>query len=250
MNPKKEFSLLEIERWFKAIKDNDFEVVKAMLKEGFDVDTPGKGTDESSALLYACERGYESLVTYLIAKGANINRKNHFEITPLTAACWKGSEPIVNYLLNKGAEIDRGPNKRDLVNAAWNKHLHIIKILRSKGLDLTSEGGKCVSTLCLASSFGFLPIVKYLLSQGVDIDERDYIKDQADELDNNGRTALLAAIYGGRVETVKFLLLSGANINMKDKKGEGVLEYQKLSPSSDKFEILDVLRMWLKEDEI
>lgn len=40
----------------------------------------------------------------------------------------------------------------------------------------------------------------------------------ADQVDNNGQSPLYYAVRGAKIETINFLLDSGADINMEDKK--------------------------------
>ncbi|KAL7647776.1 UNVERIFIED_CONTAM: hypothetical protein RMT77_001385 [Armadillidium vulgare] len=54
--------------------------------------------------------------------------------------------------------------------------------------------------LCLASDYGQLDVIKYLLSKGADVEA----------IDKHGISALLAAIWEGHTECVKVLLEAGA----------------------------------------
>jgi len=59
------------------------------------------------------------------------------------------------------------------------------------------------------SRFGCLEIIKLLIENGVNINEKD----------DNNKTALFYATKYGQVEIVKLLIENGANINEKDNDG-------------------------------
>jgi hypothetical protein len=77
------------------------------------------------------------------------------------------------------------------------------------------EGARMELTLFSAASNGHLEASMYLLSIGMDPDERN--------IEQNNDTALIKAAYGGCLELVKELVAAGADINAKDKYDQTVL---------------------------
>lgn len=80
--------------------------------------------------------------------------------------------------------------------------------------------------LCLASDYGQLEIIKYLLEKGANVESTD----------KHGITALLAAIWEGHTQCVKVLLEAGANKNGTAPDGTSYLD------AAEKDEIKALLR--------
>jgi len=68
--------------------------------------------------LFACavQKGYKSLVKYLLNKGADINTESLIFI--LIIAYNKGHYNIIEYFINRGANINTQTNYRSLLNRA------------------------------------------------------------------------------------------------------------------------------------
>jgi hypothetical protein len=97
-----------------AVRELDEGAVTAFVDAGLSADGPPAGSDQTPLehlLMYACggerERPAEvtSMVELLIAKGADVNRPNVVEITPLMHA-GQCSRPVVRALLSAGARMD------------------------------------------------------------------------------------------------------------------------------------------------
>ena len=73
----------------QAARDGKLENVKSALSAGVDVDaTTEYGT---TALFFACDRGHQDIVDFLLNNGANPNAKDTFyKATPMTWAQSKG----------------------------------------------------------------------------------------------------------------------------------------------------------------
>ena len=83
-------------------------------------------------------------------------------------------------------------------------NLQIVKCLVENGADINQKGGYLNETvLMLASDKGDLNLVKYLVENGADVNEED--KDES--------TPLLLATDSGDLEKVKYLVENGADVN-------------------------------------
>ena len=87
----------------RAARDGDLEKVKAALSAGAEVDA----TTEygATALFFACDRGHQSVVNFLLKNGADPNVKDTFyKVTPVTWAQMKGHKQIIVSLLKNGGK--------------------------------------------------------------------------------------------------------------------------------------------------
>jgi ankyrin repeat protein len=95
-----------------------------------------------------------------------------------------------------------------------------------------AEGGW--SALHLASHYGRLEVVVFLLENGADID--------AKAQNSIGNTPLMSAVAGGRIEIVRFLLDEGADLTLTDKENFTPLQ---LAQVEKKPEIAALIREYL-----
>ena len=86
-------------------------------------------------------------------------------------------------------------------------HLDTVKWLLSEGADVNVKEIRHHNTaLIFASQYGKIEVVKELLVAGADVDAREWY----------GFTALMWAASNGDIEIVKILLLAGADVNTRD----------------------------------
>src|SRR5580765_169747 len=89
-------------RLIQAVKDRDIESVRALLKQGIDVNA-AQG-DGATALHWAVHRDDLALADLLIRSGARANAANDLGATPLHLACTNRSAPMVERLLAADAD--------------------------------------------------------------------------------------------------------------------------------------------------
>ena len=96
---------------------------------------------------------------------------------------------------------------KDVIREIQNQDMEGVRAIISKNKDILnnkdSEGNYMLNVAVLG---GNIEIVKYLVSQGADIN----IKDSA------GKPPLQIAIHEGKVELIKYFLSEKADVNMKD----------------------------------
>jgi len=68
-------------------------------------------------LAYAVQKGRESLIRYLLNKGADINAESL--VFALIVACNKGHYNIIEYLINRGTNINTWTNYGSLLSRAY-----------------------------------------------------------------------------------------------------------------------------------
>ena len=110
-----------------------------------------------------------------------------------------------------------------LLDASYNGHTEIVKILIEKGASIHEKNNNGSTPLHYASDNGHTEIVKILIEKGANIHEKD----------NDGWTPLHRASYNGHTETVKILIEKGASIHEKDNDGETPRDVARPGPCRD-----------------
>ncbi|EAY21052.1 KIAA1250 protein, putative [Trichomonas vaginalis G3] len=135
-------------------------------------------------------------------------KRNLEECTPLLLACIKGDLQLTKSLIEGGCErnsIETNGNNC-LLLASFYGHLEIVKYLINIGYDkdwCNKTNG--FNAIIFASQEGRLETVKYLQSIGCDVNYKPF----------TSASCIYLASYNGHLETVKYLLSVGANPNEK-----------------------------------
>ncbi|KAL7972789.1 HET protein [Trichoderma sp. SZMC 28014] len=210
--------------------------------------------DLGSALRRAVKNGHESVVSMLLARGADINLANGAGYTPLMLAIEKGHENIVKLLLERGAnlsmeveeekhshpikifenilsadneimfdfvrEIQAFSSKNWLpvfVWAAEHGQESIFKLLLDKNMGIGFKASYGPPLLRWAARGGHKGIAEWLIDRGVDVNCKSS--------SYGGMTpASIASLYGNE-DTLKLLLEKGANFETTDDYGHMALLY-------------------------
>jgi len=173
------------------------------------------------------------VISILINKGANTDIKYKNQ-TPLILAAIEGNEQIVKKLFEnpktaKTIEFKDDNDKTALLTnaASKNPNMNIIRFLVDKqgaNIETTDQFGN--NALFYAIENGSLPLIKYLLTA-------QRRKLNVGHKNNDGETALMKAVQKNRVDIVKLLLSSGADINAVNNDGDSVLMYAIESDNPD-----------------
>lgn len=201
-----------------AAASGELSAVKLLVAKGARVDYVSKiGT---TPLSYAVSRrgGFPEIVTFLIAKGADVTVKRGNGWTLLHEAGWEGKPGMIQLLIDKGISADAKTSfgRTPLQNACLAGNLAGAKVLIKNGADVNAMGKEGWSPLILATNQGRLKMVDLLLNAGVDINLANA---------KLGITPLhLSSVKGyGKITTM--LLKRGAAVNAKDKRGRTPLYY-------------------------
>lgn len=144
-------------------------------------------------------------VKKLVEKGASLEIKNDFDMTPLLNAA---------YIKNGERRFftDNVEEKQSELEA-----VKIVKFLISKGADKSATDYKRNNAIHLAAYGGRDKMVQTLLELGFSVNEQN----------KAGATPLIIAVASGSLETVKFLVSKGADINHTTKENATALDIAK-----------------------
>jgi ankyrin repeat protein len=232
-----------------ASTQSNIEVVKKifLLKNLEDIDvTTGDGFS-NTALHLACESGHADIVALLLDEGADPNKYNAADKTPLQIAALSDNSrvDIMKLMIDRGANIHL-TNESNETPLHHVTHIDHVQLLLSAGVDIDAQNsnGKTAldltknedvrdlilsekkkkieestnkafkpgySSLHLTSEQGDTIKVKNILQTGADVNART---------DTYCNTALHLASSYGRVAIVELLLDNHADINAENKNGE------------------------------
>ena len=153
-----------------AVMANDVAAVRAMLKNGADVN--GAQGDGMTALHWAAMKGQSEMAQMLVYAGANHAATTRLgAYTPLHLAAKSGSAPVVDLLVSAGANVKAvsTTGATPLMMAAESGVLAAAERLVAAGADVNVvESAKGQSALMFAAAFDRTSMVTFLLAQGAD----------------------------------------------------------------------------------
>ena len=158
--------------------------------------------------LVACERGHWQIASTLLRRGADPNKHDGMTV-PLFLASKHGADDIVRELISHSADVnvecDSSCENTPLTAAIVAVHTSTIKLLLINGANpnVVSSLGNSIS---VAAQYGRHECMDLLLKHGASLEEM--------EIDFPSPLEYAAA--SGSVETVKFLLTQGLDVNEKN----------------------------------
>ena len=216
-------------RLIDIVKGQDPAAARRLIAEGVDVDA--RQGDGATALHWAAHRDDLVMAELLLAAGATATIANDLGATPLQVACATRSGTMVERLLTAGAD----PNARllngetVLMACAQTGHPLAVRTLLEHGARVNErEVSHQQTALMWAAARGHADVVRLLLDAGADPRLRTLTYQQTvvdeqtqragrEELNytvlRGGSTALLFAVRGGDVASVRALLVAGAEAN-------------------------------------
>ena len=137
----------------------------------------------------------------LLAQGAPVDAQDSKKQTPLHCAATGGYAEIVQMLLAQGAPVDAQDSKKQtpLHCAAAGGYAEIVQMLLDEGADHTAEDDNGKTPLALT-------------------DDMDVTEKLIDLQDDEGKTALMRVIEGGRREEAFALIAKGADVTIQIRK--------------------------------
>jgi len=204
----------DFQDYFVKACEYEFEnIIKYFIEHGADVNKVNKYN--ITPLFFACKSGNENLVKYLIEHGADIKIVDIHGYSPLFMACQSGNENLVKYLVEIGAYVNKanGNKETPLYCACEKGNIKIAKYLIEHGADIKIVDIRGYSPLFMACESGNENLVKYLVEVGADINKESY----------SGKTPLFMACESGNANLVKYLVELGIDITIEDTRDETAL---------------------------
>jgi ankyrin repeat protein len=218
-----------------AVKNQDSEAVRALLKQHVDVNAPE--ADGTTALHWAAHWGDLEALDALLREGANATALNRYGATPLSEAVRIAGGPLIEKLLKAGADpntLVTSQAETVLMKASRDGNVDAVKVLLDHGAEVNAkENFRGQTAVMWAAAEGHADIVNLLAMHGADLNLRSYDRDTtipkmaagtpAAPIARGGLTALLFAARQGEIETVKALLDAKADVNAVDSDGNNAL---------------------------
>ena len=184
-------------------------LVTFLLAKGADVNATGNlgsAVKFGSALHIAVKFNFTSIAQVLISHGAKVNARVGEYGTILNTAVASGNEQIVEVLLDAGADPSEAPTRygNALVLAVAMRKNLIAELLLSRGADIHAQCGAFGNALSVAACGGDGYMVEMLLERGAEVNS----------IGGFYGTALQAAAAKGELQAVNMLIGAGADINV------------------------------------
>ncbi|WIG71125.1 ankyrin repeat domain-containing protein (plasmid) [Photobacterium damselae] len=270
----------QINALMMAANIGDKDLVSYLMKRKVNINLQSKSG--RSSLMFAIPSRNLELISYIIDNGGNVNAQTTHGWSPLMMAVERGELDMANYFIDNGADVN-ALNKNGwgvLEVAAYNNHLGVLEEMisittqnkltcemREKLTLISIENGavdvlrylltdkkiekEYIQELFLhALTSSQLPSVEYLISKGADanksftwigtpnttplmvssrkgdIDTVKYLLKRGldvNSIDSNGWTALMYAVIEGDMGIVRNLVNEGADLNAKAMSGESIM---------------------------
>ena len=172
-----------------------------------------------TALASAAWKGDAERARELLAASADVDETDHNGETALMYACvsdhLNDHAPIIRLLIEAGADLEKASNAgvTPLKRASIKRRDACIRLLIDEGASALGIP-ELENRLLGAAGEGDTECVRTLLAAGADINE----------VDENGRTALMMASDYGHAPVVRLLIEAGADLEKADKGGDTALE--------------------------
>ncbi len=220
-------------------------IVEALLSKNADVKAACPNGE--TALIAAARTGHDDCVRLLLDKGADVNAATDDGFTPLMGGSFSGNPAVVEAILAHNPNVNAQGKLRKvtpLILGVIGKNKEIVKMLLEKGADPSKTDDHGYTALRYAGDMKQSEMIALLkpaaeaptttpptavptresapTASSIEAqlaDEPPPAKDELNQKDADGRTALMRAAMEGRGEKTQNLLDQGANVNATDNDG-------------------------------
>src|SRR5207247_5085221 len=200
-------------RLIQAVKKQDADAVRALLKQRVDVNAP-QG-DGATALHWAAQRDDLTIAYLLIRAGARANIADDLGTTPLHVACTNRSGPMVERLLSADANANATllSGETALMTCARAGDARAVKALLARGADVNAKEHEHHQTaLMWAAAQRHPDVVQLLIDARADIRARSLTYPQTvvgEQTQRAGREELNYTVLRGGATPLLFTARAG-----------------------------------------
>ena len=200
----------------KACKYGKLELVKYLVENYPELLTI-RDKEGQSSFLVAGQSGSVELVEYLISKGCDALDKDNNGLTVLHYACQKGNTEVVQYLVENSGELltmRHEDGQSPFLVAGFSGSVELVKYLISRGCDVMDKDNDGWTVLHYACQEGEQELVQYLVENyPILLTMRD----------KEGQSPFLVVGISGSVELVEYLISKGCDVLDNDNDGKTIL---------------------------
>ena len=210
----------------KASEAGAFEVVKTLIQKGANVNDKLSWGYKCTSLAFAIKYNNLELVKILVKNGANLESRDEGSNTPLLRACMTNRLEIVEVLVKNGAELNSHPYWGSFqygfeltplhITILRTDSLKIMKLLIQYGANLDKQSTQGHTALLMALFEGQFEMAKVLIKNGANV---NFIN-----INSDGQSPLHLAATKNDPSLTKMLIDHGAEINTKSIHGEDALQ--------------------------
>ncbi|XP_006825079.1 LOW QUALITY PROTEIN: ankyrin repeat and SAM domain-containing protein 6-like [Saccoglossus kowalevskii] len=204
-----------VTRLLSACEHGDTNTVQTLVEQ--DLAAVDACDGEGSSLLHvSAANGHESLVRYLIMRGAKIDLTNSYGWTALMQAARGGYHKVVALLLQNKVDVNV-KNKLGvsaLTVAARGGHTQVVRMLLEVPVFDLSDDSQTVTPLIVAAQYGHDTVVRLLLDRGARVNHQD---------ENTGWNPLMVTALNGHMTTAQILVDRGCDPNVTNLLGRTAL---------------------------
>ncbi len=207
---------------------DNYQMVVRLLEKGIDVDSADKyGT---TALIAAASNGSVRVLNVLLAKGADIEKRNrHFSQNALVTAISNNQLRAARLLVAAGADVDAEGNYFPLYWATVNGKTELVSMLIASGADVHRRLLNGETALFRAACNGHAATVKFLMEAGANVNAAR----------KDGATPLMCAVEQNHLAIARVLLGASANPDARDDDGSCALS---LALAGDDYRFVALLK--------
>jgi uncharacterized protein len=151
------------EQLIQAAKKGLLEEMQRLVERGANVDS--RGTWGMTPLMWAASKGHGKAVTFLLDRGADVNAQATNSSTALMWTAFAGHRHLAKLLLDRGARINAQSNcgRTALISAAFNGHEDVVSLLLDEGADPEIKDAEGREALAYASGRGHREVADVLI---------------------------------------------------------------------------------------